>query len=101
MDDRIDFSISKMIFKGLLDENTPRYLQLQIQESTRLLRNSQQLTTLMFKDQPNVKSSFLDYANKVYNEIPQTIKTKKDSLSAISSKLKKFFYDKTLARSLK
>jgi len=55
----------------------------------------------MFKDQPNVKSSLLDYANKVYNEIPQTIKTKKDSLSAISSKLKKFFYDKTLARSLK
>ena len=90
MDERIDFSISKMIFKGLLDENTPRYLQLQIQENTRLLRNSQKLTTLMFKDQPNLKSSFLDYANKVYNEIPQTIKTN-DSLSAIFSKLKKFF----------
>jgi len=81
VDERIDFTISKIFFKGLLDEKTPDYLHLHTQERTRHLRNSENDATIIYKNQPKAQSTFLDYAGKVYNEIPKTIK-ETSSLSA-------------------
>jgi len=97
--ERIDFAISKIIFKGLFDEKTPSYLKLQIQEQARLLRNNNNNATLVFQDKREDKSAFLEYANKIYNDLPVAVK-QENSLTKTISMLKKHFYDKSLARSL-
>ena len=58
---KIDFTVLKMIFKGLLNERMPSNYQISIQEKTRELRTATETDKLTLTSEPNYGSHFIKY----------------------------------------
>ena len=96
---RIDFTVLKMTFKGLLNETMPSNFQISIKEKKRELRTATETIKLTLTSEPNYESHFMKYATKLYNEVPEPIQ-EAEKYCAVVPKLKRYLFDKTLARSL-
>ena len=59
--ERIDFTVLKMTFKGLLNERMPSDFQISIKEK-RELRTATEATKLALTSEPNYESHFIKYA---------------------------------------
>ena len=97
--ERLDFTVLKMTFKGLLNERKPSNFQISIKEKKRELRTATETIKLTLTSEPNYESHFLKYATTLYNEVPKLIQ-EVGKYYAVVPKLKRYLFDKTLARSL-
>ena len=97
--DRIDFTVLKMTYKGLLNERMPSNFQISIKEKKRKLRTATETTKLTLTSDPNYGSYFVKYATTLYNEVPKSIQEAEKYCAAVS-KLKWYLFGKTWARSL-
>ena len=71
--ERLDFTVLKMTFKGLLNERKPSNFQISIKEKKRELRTATETIKLTLTSEPNYESHFLKYATTLYNEVPKSI----------------------------
>ena len=78
----------------------PANLKLELKKSTRSSRNN--LPIIIVKDKNMNKSTFIEEANKIFKELPGSIKQEICTLSSDSFKykLKKYMFERTLARAL-
>ena len=97
--ERIDFTVLKMTFKGLLNERMPSNFQISIKEKKRELRSATKTIKLTLTSEPNYESHFIKYATALYNEAPKPMQ-EAEKYCAVVPKLKRYLFDKTLARSL-
>ena len=97
--ERIDFTVLKMTFKGLLNERMPSNFQISIKEKKRKLRAATETTKLTLTSDPNYGSYFVKFATALYNEVPKSIQ-EAEKYCAVVPKFKRYLFDKTLARSL-
>ena len=88
--ERINFTILKLTFKGLLTERMPSNLQLNIVKKPRTLRKSTEMAKLVSIEDPDNHSHFLNYATKLYNDIPMQIR-EIENYKQVVLKLKKIF----------
>ena len=96
--ERINFTIAKLIFRGLLRENIPENLEIQVRTSNRSLRTPNKVI-LEYANLQKQQSFYINYASTVYNELPNEIK-KCEQYSTTVNRLRKYFIDKTIARAL-
>ena len=96
--ERINFTIAKLIFRGLLRENIPENLEIQVRTSNRSLRTPNKVI-LEYANLQKQQSFYINYASTVYNELPNEIK-KCEQYSTAINQLRKYFIDKTIARAL-
>ena len=92
--ERIDFTVLKMTFKGLLNERMPSNFQISIKEKKRKLRTATETTKLTLTSDPNYGSYFVKYATTLYNEVPKSIQEAEKYCAAVS-KLKWYLFGKT------
>ena len=97
--ERIDFTVLKIAFKGLLNERIPSNFQISIKEKKRELRTSTETIKLTLTSESNYESQFIKYATKLYNEVPKPIQ-EAEKYCAVVPKLKRYLFDKTSACSL-
>ena len=97
--ERIDFTVLKMTFKGLLNERMPSNFQISIKEKKRESRTATETIKLTLTSEPNYEPHFIKYATTLYNEVPKPIQ-EAEKYCAVVPKLKRYLFDKTLARSL-
>ena len=97
--ERIDFTVLKMTFKGLLNERIPSNFQISIKEKKRELRTATETIKLTLTSEPNYKSNFIKYAKTLYNEVSKPIQ-EAEKYCAVAPTLKRYLFGKTLARSL-
>ena len=71
--ERINFTIAKLIFKGLLKEKVPENLEIQVRTSNRSLKTPNKVT-LEYKNLLKQQSFYINYANTLHNELPNEIK---------------------------
>ena len=71
--ERIDFTVLKMTFKGLLNDRMPSNFQISIKEKKRELRTATETIKLTLTSEPNYESHFIKYATALYNEVPKPI----------------------------
>ena len=88
-----------MTFKVLLNERMPSNFQIIIKEKKRELRKATEITKLTLTSEPNCESHFLKYATALYSEVPKSIQ-EAEKYCAVVPKLKRYLFDKTLARLL-
>ena len=97
---KIDFTVLKMTFKGRpLNERMSSNFQISIKEKKRELRTATKTIKLTLTSKLNYESHFLKYATTLYNEVPKSIQ-EAEKYCAVVPKLKRYLFDKTLARSL-
>ena len=97
---KIDFTVLKMTFKGRpLNERMSSNFQISITEKKRELRTATKTIKLTLTSKLNYESHFLKYATTLYNEVPKLIQ-EVGKYYAVVPKLKRYLFDKTLARSL-
>ena len=96
--ERIDFTVLKMTFKGLLNERMPSNFQISIKEQKRELRTATETIKLTLASEPIYESHFVKHATTLYNEVPKPIQVT-EKYCAVVCKLKRYLFDKT-ARSL-
>ena len=96
--ERINFTITKLIFKDLLKENVPENLDIQVRTSNLSLTTPNKVT-LQCTNLQKQPSFYISYANTLYNELPNEIK-KCEQYSAAVNQLRNYFIDKTIARAL-
>ena len=96
---RIDFTVLKVTFKGLLNERMPSNFQISIKERERELRTATETIKLTLTSEPNYETHFITYATTLYNEVPKPIQ-EAEKYCAVVPKLKRYLFDKTLACSL-
>ena len=94
----IHFKIKKLIFKGLLKENIPDNLEIQVRNSNRSLRTSNKIT-LEYTNLQKQQSFYINCPNILYNELPNEIK-KYEQYSTAVNQLRKYIILKTFARAL-
>ena len=87
-----------MTFKGLLNERMPSNLQISIKEKRRELRIATETIKFTLTSEPNYESHFIKYATTLYNEVPKPIQ-EAEKYCAVVPKLKRYLFDKMLARS--
>ena len=97
--ERIDFTVLKMTFKGLLNQRMPSNFQVSIKEKKRELRTATETFKLTLTSEPNYESYFIKYATTPYNEVPKSIQ-EAEKYCAVVTKFKRYLFDKTLAHSL-
>ena len=85
--ERINFTIAKLIFRGLLRENIPENLEIQVRTSNRSLRTPNKVI-LEYANLQKQQSFYINYANTVYNELPNEIK-KCEQYSTAVNRLRK------------
>ena len=95
---RIDFTVLKMTFQGLFNETMPLNFQISIKEKKQELRIATETIKLTLTSEPNYDSYFIKYATTLYNEVPKPIQ-ETEKYCAVVPKLKKYLFEKTLARS--
>ena len=88
-----------MTFKGLLNERMSSNFQISIKERERELRTATKTIKLTLTSEPNYATHFIKYATTLYNEVPKPIQ-EPEKYCAVVPKLKRYLFDKTLARSL-
>ena len=94
----IHFKIKKLIFKGLLKENIPDNLEIQVRNSNRSLRTPNKIT-LEYTNLQKQQSFYINCPNILYNELPNEIK-KYEQYSTAVNQLRKYIILKTFARAL-
>ena len=94
----IHFKIKKLIFKGLLKENIPDNLEIQVRNSNRSLRTPNKIT-LEYTNLRKQQSFYINCPNILYNELPNEIK-KYEQYSTAVNQLRKYIILKTFARAL-
>ena len=87
-----------MTFKGLLNERKPSNFQTSIKEKKRELRSATETIKLTLTSEPR-ELHFIKYATTLNNEVPKPMQEAK-KYCAVVPKLKRYLFDKTLARSL-
>ena len=87
-----------MTFKGFLNKRLSSNFQICIKEKKRKLRTATETTKLTLTSDPNYESHFIKYSITC-NEVPKSIQ-EAEKYCAVAHKLKMYFFDKTLARSL-
>ena len=97
--ERIDFTVLKMTFKGLLNERMPSNFQISIKEKNRDFRAATETIKLIPTSEPKYESHFLKYGTTLYKEVPKSI-LEAEKYCAVVPKLKTYLFGKTLARSL-
>ena len=70
--ERADFTVSKMTFKGLLNERMSSNFQNSIKEKKRELRTTTETIKLTLKSEPNYESHFLKFQNQ-YKKLKNTV----------------------------
>ena len=70
--ERINFTIAKLIFRGLLRENIPENLEKQVRGSNRSLRTPNKVI-LEYANLQKQQSFYINYANTLHNELPNEI----------------------------
>ena len=88
-----------MTFKGLANERMPSNFQISIKEKKRELRSATKTIKLTLTSEPNYESHFIKYATALYNKAPKPMQ-EAEKYCAVVPKLKRYLFDKTLARSL-
>ena len=88
-----------MTFNGLLNERMPSNFQISVKEKKRELRTATETIKLTLTSEPNYESHFIKYATTLNNEFPKPIQ-EAEKYCAVVPKLKRYLFDKTLARSL-
>ena len=96
--ERIDCTALKMISKGLLNERMSSNFQISIKEKKLELNTATETINLTLTTEPNYESHFIKYATTLYNEVPKPIQ-EAGKYCAVVLKLKRYLFDKTLARS--
>ena len=96
--ERISFTIAKLISKGLLKENVSENLKIQVRNSNWSLRTPNKVT-LEYTNLQKQQSFYINYANTLYNEVPDEIK-KGEQYSAAVNQLRKDSVDKRVATAL-
>ena len=88
-------------YNGINKENMPANLKLELKKPTRTSRNNSPIIIAKDKNMNN-KSTFKEEANEVFKKLPSNIKQKICTMSSYSfkDKLKKYIFDRTLARIL-
>ena len=78
----------------------PANLKLELKKPTRTSRNNSPI--IIAKGKNMNKSTFLEEANEIFKELPSKIKQEVCNMSSYSfkDKLKKYMFDRTLARAL-
>ena len=71
--ERINFTIAKLIFRGLLRENITENIEIQVRTSNQSLRTPNKVI-LEYVNLQKQQSFYISYANTVYNELPNEIK---------------------------
>ena len=94
----IHFNITKFSFKGLLKENVPDNLEIQVRNSNRSLRTPNKIT-LEYTNLQKQQSFYINCPNILYNELPNEIK-KYEQYSTAVNQLRKYIILKTFARAL-
>ena len=69
--ERIDFTVVKLIFKGLLKENIPVNPQIQVTTSNRSLITPNKFTR-QYTNLQKQQSFYINYANTLHNDLPIT-----------------------------
>ena len=95
--ERIDLTVLKMTFNGLLNERMQSNFQIIIKEKKQELRAETETIKFTLTNEPNCESQFIKYATTLYNEVPRSIQ-EAEKYCAVVSKLKKYLFDRTLAR---
>ena len=97
LEERIDSSILKLVYNEINKENMPENLKLELKKTTRTSRNNSPI--IIAKDKNINKSIFIE-ANEISTELPSNIKQEICTMSSYSfkNKLKKYMFDRTLAR---
>ena len=100
LEERIDSSILKLVRNGVNKENMPANLKLELKKTNRNIGNNSPI--IIAKDKNMNKSTFIEEANEIFKELPSNIKQEICTMSSYSfkGKLKKFTFDRTLARLL-
>jgi len=96
VNERINFNISKFIFKCIRSDEIPENLKIALSKRRTLRTNRDKLE---FNSQHQQKSYFLEYATKIYNELPHDIKSN-ENLNECFTKLKGYFLDISFSKSL-
>ena len=96
--ERLNFTIAKLIFRGLLQENIPENLEKQARTSNRSLRTPNEVI-LEYANLQRQQSFYINYSRTVYNELPNEIK-KCEQYSTTVNWLRKYFIDKRITRAL-
>ena len=78
----------------------PANLKLELKKATRISRNNSPIT--ISKDKNMNKSTIIEEANEIFKELPSNSKQEICTMSSYSfkDKLKKYMFDRTLARVL-
>ena len=99
-EERIDSSILKLVYNGINKEKMPANLKLELKKPTRAPRNDAPI--IIAKDKYMNTSTFMEEANKIFKELPSNIKQEIRTISSYSfkDKLKKYMFDRILARAL-
>ena len=90
----------KLVFNGLNSQNMPENLQLKLSKEKRSLRKK---SVMLLHQNENIKQSYLEEANKVFNDLSN--ETGEDistiSISIFKNKSKNYLFDKAIANILR
>ena len=100
LEERIDSSILRLVYNGINKENMSANLKLELKKPTRTSRNNSPI--IIAKDKNMNKLTLIEEANEIFKELPSDIKQEICTMSSCSfkDKLKKYLFDRTLARVL-
>ena len=96
IEERIDFSLMKLVFNGLNNKNIPENLQLKLSKEKQSLRKN---SVMLVHQNKNIKPAYLEEANKVLNDLRNEIREDicAISFSMFKNKLKNYLLEKTIA----
>ena len=99
IEERIGFALMELVFNGLNNKNMPEDLQLELYKEKRSLRKN---SVVLIHQNENIKSAYLEEANKVFNDLPNEIREDicAISFSVFKNKLKNYLFNKTIANIL-
>ena len=97
IEERIDFALMKLVFNGLNNKNMRGNLQ---QKSSKEKRSLGKNSVMLVYQNENIKSGYLEEANKVFNDVPNEIQEDICGMSfpVFKDNLKNYLFDKTIAK---
>ena len=99
IEERIGFALMELVFNGLNNKNMPEDLQLELYKEKRSLRKN---SVVLIHQNENIKSAYLEEANKVFNDLPNEIREDicAISFSVFKNMLKNYLFDIKIAKIL-
>ena len=71
IEEGIDFALMKLVFNGLNNKNMSENLELKLPKEKRSLRKK---SLMLVHQNENIKPTYLEEANKVFNDLPNEIR---------------------------